>query len=202
VMEQALRQDPGNPMGHIYLAMALDRAGQLPRAVEVYQDALRRGITTDIIYRRLGNLYLRLHELDKAVEVMDRASRINPTDLDNLRNLATAELQLGRVAEAEKTFKAITVQNDHYSAAYNGLGLVAIQSGDAEAARRDFEKAIELDSTQVEPVLNLGVLYERAGNKPLALRYYQQFLAKASPKDYGALISKVRATVRYMKSGD
>ena len=40
LMEQALRQDPGNPLGHVYLAMALERAGQSERAVEVYQDAI------------------------------------------------------------------------------------------------------------------------------------------------------------------
>ena len=201
LMKQALRQDPGNPLGHVYLAMALERAGLLERAVEVCQDAINRRIFTDMIYARLGKLYLRLHELDKSVDVMSRANQINPTDLDNLRNLGTAQLQLGRGDEAEKAFKAITLQNDHYSAAYNGLGLVAIQRGDGDAARRDFEKAIELDSTEVEPLLNLGVLYDKAGNKPLALRYYQQFLEKASPKDYSALIPKVRSAVRDLKSG-
>jgi len=201
LMQQALRQDPGSPMGHIYLAMAWERAGQLERAVAVYQDAIDRHILTDIIYSRLGKLYLRLHELDKAVEVMNRSNQINPTDLDNLRNLGTAELQLGRVDEAERAFKAITVQNDHYSAAYNGLGLVAIQRGDADSARHDFEKAIALDSAEVEPLLNLGVLYDKAGDKPQALHYYQQFLAKASPRDYSALIPKVRAAVQDLKSG-
>ena len=201
LMEQALRQDPGNPLGHIYLATALERAGRLERAVEVYQDAIRQRIFTGIIYARLGKLYLRLHELDKAADAMSRANQINPTDLDNLRNLGTAELQLGHVNEAERAFKAIIIQNDHSSAAYNGLGLVAIQRGDADAARHDFEKAIELDSTTVEPLLNLGVLYDKAGDKTQALRYYQQFLEKASPKDYSALIPKVRAAVQDLKSG-
>ena len=199
LMEQALRQDPGNPLGYVYLAMAQERAGRFERAVEVYQDAINRHIFTDLIYARLGKLYLRLHQLDKAVDAMSRANQINPTDLDNLRNLGTAELQFGRAAEAEKAFQAINLQNDHYSAAYNGLGLVAIQRGDGDTARRDFEKAIELDSSEVEPLLNLGVLFDKAGNKPMALRYYQQFLAKASPQDYAALIPKVRAAVQDLK---
>jgi arylsulfatase A-like enzyme/Tfp pilus assembly protein PilF len=201
LMQGALRQDPGNPMGHVYLAMAWERAGELERAVGVYEDVISRHVLTDIIYSRLGKLYLRLHELDKAVNVMNRSNQINPTDLDNLRNLGTAELQLGHTAEAERAFKAIVLQNDHYSAAYNGLGLVAIQHGDADTARHDFEKAIELDSAEVEPLLNLGVLFDKAGDKPQALRYYQQFLAKASPKDYSALIPKVRAAVQDLKRG-
>jgi arylsulfatase A-like enzyme/Tfp pilus assembly protein PilF len=200
-MEEALRQDPGNPMAHVYLAMAEERAGRYERAVEVYQSAIDRHIFTDIIYSRLGKLYLRLHQLDKAVDAMTHARETNPTDLENWRNLGTAELQLGRVNEAEKAFKAITLQNDRYSAAYNGLGLVAIQRGDGDAARANFEKAAALDPSEVEPLLNLGVLFDKAGNKPLALRYYQQFLEKASPKDYSALIPKVRAAVQDLKNG-
>ena len=200
-MEQALRQDPGNPMGYVCLAMADERAGRYDRALAVYQEAIQRHIFTDMIYSRLGKLYLRLHQWDKAVDAMTHAREANPTDLENWRNLGTAELQLGRVDEAERAFKAITVQNDHYSPAYNGLGLVAIQRGDGDAARRDFEKAVALDATEVEPILNLGVLYDKAGNKPMALRYYQQFLEKASPKDYGELIPKVRAAVQDLKNG-
>jgi len=49
--------------------------------------------------------------------------------------------------------------------------------------------------------LNLGVLYDKAGDKTQALSYYQQFLAKASAKDYSALIPKVRAAVQDLKSG-
>jgi len=173
LLEQALRLDPGNPVGRATLAMALERNGQLDRAVEVYQDAIKRGISTDIIYSRLGLLYVRLHKLDKALDAMLTANQINPTDLDNLRNLASAELLMGNLDEAQRSFKAITLQNDHDSGAYTGLGLVAMQRADGDAARRDFEKAIELDPSAADPLLNLGAVYQKAGDKPMALRYYQ-----------------------------
>jgi arylsulfatase A-like enzyme/Flp pilus assembly protein TadD len=200
-MEQAVRLDPDNPRARVDLAAAYERAGQFERAVEVYENAIKLHMLTEVIYSRLGKLYLRLHKLDKAVDAMTRAREIDPTNLDNVRNLGTAQLQLGHVDEAERAFKAIILQNDHHSAAYNGLGLVAIRRGDADTARHNFEKAIELDSTEVEPLLNLGVLYDKAGDKPQALRYYQRFLAKASPKDYRALIPKVRAAVQDLKRG-
>jgi Flp pilus assembly protein TadD len=181
--------------------MALERTGQVARAVAVYQDAINRGLSTDIMNARLGKLYLRLHQPDKAVDAMNRADQINPTDGGNLRALGYTQLQLGRVAEAEKVFKAIIIQNDHYSAAYNGLGLMAIKHGDREAACRDFEKAFELDPSDLEPLLNLGVFCETAGDKSMALYYYQESLNKASPKDYGDLIPKVRSAVQELKSG-
>jgi arylsulfatase A-like enzyme/Flp pilus assembly protein TadD len=200
-MEQAVRLDPGNPRARIDLAAAYERAGQYELAASVYEDGLKLHMLTDVIYSRLGKVYLRLHQLKKAVDAMTQAREIDPSNLDNLRNLGTAELQMGHVDEAERAFKAIILQNDRFAAAYNGLGVVAIQRGDSDAARADFEKAVQLNPSEAEPLLNLGVLYDKAGDKPQALHYYQQFLDRASPRDYGALIPKVRAAVQDLRRG-
>ncbi len=201
LMEDGLKRDPTNPLGMLYLATAFEKMGNWRRAVQVYQHAIDLKLASDQIYSRLGKAYLRLHQLDQAARAMARADEINPTDLDNLRNLATAYLQLNRVIEAEKTFRAILVQSDRYAAAYNGLGLVAIRRGDAESARRNFEKAVELDPTQVEPLLNLGVLYQKTGNKEQALHYLNLFLEKASPKEYGHMFPDVREAIRELRGG-
>ena len=111
---------------------------------------------------------------------MAYAAEINPTDLNILRNLGTAYLQLGRVDDATKAFKAIIVLNDHCSAARNGRGLVAIQRNDAQTARHDFEKAVQSGPDEAEPLLNPGVLYQKAGRCPEAVRCLRSFLLKAS----------------------
>jgi arylsulfatase A-like enzyme/Flp pilus assembly protein TadD len=196
MMQHALERDPTNALVHIYLATALEKTGQLERAVATYQHAVDLKLGTDQIYSRLGKVYLRLHQLDKAVDAMTRGMELNPTDLDNLRNLATAELELGRVSEAEKAFKAITTQNDRYAAAWNGLGLVAIRRDDAEEARRDFEKAIAADSNEPEALLNLGVLYQKAGNKQQAVLYLQKFLDTAPADNYSHMFPQVREAIR------
>ena len=195
-MERGLKLDPANPLGHLYLAIAFERTGQFERAIEVYEDAIRMNARTDQVYGRLGKDELRLGHLDKAVSAMARAAEINPTDLDNLRNLGTAYLQLGRADDADKAFKAITVQNDHYAAAWNGLGLLAVQRNDGDTARRDFEKALEFGPDEVEPLLNLGVLYQKAGNCSQAVPYFQRFLRKAAESDYGHLFPDVRDAIR------
>jgi len=201
LMAQGLKLDPPNPLSHIYLALAYERMGQFERAVQVYEEAIQMKLGTDQIYSRLGKDELRLNHLDKALSAMARGSEINPTDLDNLRNLGTAYLQLNRVEDAEKTFKAITVQNDKYAAAYNGLGLVAIRRGDAEGALRNFQKAIETGPDEVEPMLNLGLLYQKTGNKEQAIHYFELFLKKAPREDYAPLFPKVRDAIQGLRSG-
>jgi choline-sulfatase len=196
LMEQALKLDPSNPLCHVYQAAALERLGNYQRAARVYQDAITRNIASDMIYSRLGKVYVRLQQVDKAAAAMSRASEMNPTDLDNLRNLGMAYLQMRRPNDAERTFRAVLLQNDHYAAAWNGLGLVATQKDDLESARSHFLKAIEFDPGAVEPLLNLGLIYQREDNKERALFYFRQFLQKAPPKEYSHWFAQVRATIK------
>jgi arylsulfatase A-like enzyme/Tfp pilus assembly protein PilF len=200
-MEGAVRADSANPLARLYLATAYEKLRDWKRAIEVYRGAVEIGVATDQILTRLGKAYLRLHDLDKAIPAMEQASKINPTDLDNLRNLGIAYLQLKRVQDAEKAFRAILVQDDRYASAYNGLGLVAIQRGDGDAARTDFEKAVEYGPDEAEPLLNLGLLYQKAGNKEQALHYFQLFLEKAPREDYGNLFPDVREAITELRQG-
>jgi tetratricopeptide (TPR) repeat protein len=200
-MEEAVGIDPANPLARLYLATAYERQKDWRRVIQTYRGAVEIGVARDQILSRLGKAYLRLNDLNNAVPAMEQASKINPTDLDNLRNLGTAYLQLQRLTEAEKAFKAILVQDDRYAAAYNGLGLVAVQHGDGDTARPNFEKAIELDSEQVEPLLNLGVLYQKTGNREEALRYLTMFVEKAPPDHYGELLPQVREAIQELRHG-
>ena len=195
VMEEALKRDPRNPTSHLFLAYTYEKMQNFARAIQVYQHAIDSRVGADQMYSRLGKDALRLHQLDKAIAAMVRAYQINPADLDNLRNLGTAYLQVGRMDDAEKTFKAITVQNDSYAAAWNGVGLVAIQRNDANSARDDFEKALEVGPDEVEPLLNLGLLYKKAGDNRQAVRYFEMFLAKAPKSQYGAMFPDVREAI-------
>src|SRR5207237_123164 len=103
-------------------------------------------------------------------------------------------LELHRIDDAERAFKAITLENDRYAAAYNSLGLVAIQRDDSGAARRNFERAIEVGPEEVELLLNLGVLYQKAGQKQQALHYLSLFLEKAPREQYGEMMVSVPAS--------
>ncbi len=196
LMEEGLQRDPQNPTSHLFLATAYEKSKNYARAIQVYQNAIDRNLVTDQMYSRMGRDELRLHQLDKAIEAMVRANQMNPTDLDNLRNLGTAYLQMSRLDDAEKAFKAITVQNGSYPAAWNGLGLVAIQRNDANSARGDFEKALEVGPDEVEPLLNLGLLYKKAGDNSQAVHYFEAFLAKAPKSQYGTMFPDVREAIR------
>ena len=200
LMEQGYRLDPTNPRGHIYLATAYEQMGQYPRAIRVLQHALDVKLETDKIYSRLGIDYLHLNHLDKAIEAMTQASRLNPTDVNNLLNLGMAYFRLGRVDDAEKAFRAITAQNDRYAPAHNGLGLVAVERQDTETARREFEKALEVNPDDLNSLLDLGILYQKTGDNKQALHYLQLFLSKVPRGQFADQIPAVREAIQELKS--
>jgi choline-sulfatase len=201
IMERAVEKDNANPLARLYLASAYERMRDWRRAIETYRGAVDIGVAGDQILSRLGKAYIRVHDLEKGVAAMEQAGRANPTDLDNFRNLGIAYLEMRRLPDAEKAFRAILVQDDHYAAAYNGLGLVAVQRGDAETARTNFARAIEVNPDEVEPLLNLGLLYQKTGNRELAIRYYTRFLEKAPRQDYGHLVPQVREAIEELRHG-
>ena len=200
VMEQAMRVDPTNPRGHLYLGTAYERMGQYQRAIQVYQHAIEAKVRTDRVYARMGVDYLHLQQFDKAINAMGQAHRLNPNDLNNLLNLGMAYLQLGRVKEAEKSFRDITAQNDRFSAAYNGLGLMAVQRGDAETARRQFEQAIEVNPNEVKSLLDLGILYQQTGRPQQALHYLELFVSKAPKGQFAQQLPAVRETIQELRA--
>jgi choline-sulfatase len=199
IAEQGLRLDPTNPRCHLYLATAYEQTGQYQRAIEVFQHALEVKVETDKVYSRLGIDYLHLRHLDKAVEAMAHANRLNPMDLNNLLNLGMAYFQLGRVDDAENAFRAITAQNDRYAAAHNGLGLVAIERRDTETARREFEKAVEVNPNEVKSLLDLGILYQHTGDREQSLHYLQLFMSKVPRGQYTDQLPAVREAIRELK---
>jgi len=111
---------------------------------------------------------LRVNDLDNAIVAMETAASKNSTDLDNLCNLGTAHLLQKRPTEAEKAFKAICFRMI-VTPQPQRVGLAAVQRGDVDTARSNFEKAIELDPKQVEPMLHWGALQDK-GDRQQALQ--------------------------------
>lgn len=192
MLRQALTADPTNPTVYYHLGDEYGKAGRHKEAFKLYRDGISRGIRTGWIFSRLGWLYLQQGNKDEAIASYERAAQLNPSDCESLSDLATAYLETGKVADAERVYKWSLATGEEYAPAYNGLGLVAIQKQDLPAARGHFEKAVQLDPDLLEAQLNLGRIYKIMGAKARARACFKAFLAKASPAEYGEIIPKVR----------
>jgi arylsulfatase A-like enzyme/tetratricopeptide (TPR) repeat protein len=192
LLERALKEDPTNPSIYHQLGGEYENAGRYDEALKLYESALQRGIEDGRLHSRIADLYLRKGQKDKAIPEYEKAARINPTDLESQTNLATAYLENGRVNDAERVFNWVLTNDAENAAATNGLGLIAIQRRNFDGARTDFERAIQLDPDLVEAQMNLGLLYEMAGDRVRARAHFEAFLAKAPAAQYADVIPKVK----------
>jgi choline-sulfatase len=192
LLRQALKQDATNPTLYYSLGRNCERAGRYAEAIDVYRTAIRNGVESGWLRSRIGDFLVRSGRKTEAIPEYERAIRLDPADTGTQANLATAYVETGRLEDAERVFKGIIRIDDTHAAAYNGLGVIAIQRQDAMAARGYFEKTVQLDPNLLEAQLNLGILYRMAGESARARTCFESFLAKASPKEYGEMIPKVR----------
>jgi choline-sulfatase len=195
-LERILNDDPANPLIYGKLGACYQRTAQFAKAADVYRRAIQSKADTDQTHAELGNIHVRRGELVQAVASMEEAAEMNLANLQNLTNLATAYLDLGRLAETERVLKAILTQSERHSMAQNLYGILEIQRGDGNRARVRFEKAIELNPELSEAYMNLGLLAEKAGQPQIAIDYYKKFLARARLKEHREYIPKVRAAIQ------
>ncbi len=192
LLRKALDKDPQNPSLYYQLGGRLEKNDYYDEAMRLYRAALAKGIASGRLHSRLADLLLRRGQKEAAIAEYEKAAQINPVDLDSQNNLATAYLEKGRVADSERTFKWILANDAGYAAAQNGMGLVSIQKQDYQAARGYFERAAQLNPELVEVHMNLGLLYEMAGDRARARSSFETFIAKASPAQYGSVLPRVR----------
>jgi choline-sulfatase len=192
LLQQAVDEDPKDPSLYHQLGGELEKAGRYSEALQLYQTALHRGVDNGRLHSRIADLSLRAGEKDRAIAEYEKAAQFNPGDLDSQMNLATAYLETGRIPDSERVFKWILTTDPDSAAAQNGLGLIAIQRQDGTSAKAHFERAVQLNPDLLEAQLNLGLLYKMAGDRARARACFEAFLAKASRRQYGEIIPKVK----------
>ena len=198
MLRQALAGDATNPSLYFYLGAEYEKAGRFDQAMLVYQDAQKQNIRSGRLFSRMGDLYLRGGNRPAAIAAYEKAAQFNPSDVESQANLATAYLEEGKVADAERCFRwVLTIEEN--ATAYNGLGLIAIQRQDSAAARENFERAVALDPNLLEAQLNLGLLYKMAGDLPRAKACFETFVAKAPRARYAKIIPQVKQELQAMQ---
>jgi arylsulfatase A-like enzyme/Flp pilus assembly protein TadD len=199
LLRKTLEHDPKDPTLYESLADQYEAAGRYRDAIQVCHEALRHAALNGLILSRLANLYLRTGNLKEAIAYYQQAEQQNPLDVEGQNDLATAYLQSGQTANAERVFRWVLAVQP-YAPAYNGLGIIADKRNDIAAARRNFEKAVQLSPTYVEGQLNLGIVCMQAHDLPCARNAFRAFVANA-PKNYGPELGQAKAALAHMGNG-
>jgi tetratricopeptide (TPR) repeat protein len=165
-----------------YYGVALQRAGQPDDALNAYSRAL--DLDRDLIEARLnlGILFLEQNKPDEAKAEFTAYTLRRPNDPIGWLKLGSAQLRLGEIVPAERSFSAVLALKTSDAEAYNGLGLARIQRVRPREAAQFFTAAMQARPNFAAAILNLAAVnQEYLHDNKTALENYRAYLA-LSPK--------------------
>lgn len=184
---------PARPEFYYELAEAYAKSSNYADAIHYYDEALRRDPHFHPAASGLGVALIRAGNLDRAAEVLEKASAESPENIDVLTNLGEVYLEQHKPEAAQRLLtQALGLDADN-AQAQNLLGLALIGAQDLTGAERAFRAALAIQPELSDARQNLGNLL--AGREGYAeARYQFEKAIEANPNNaetrdrYGLLL--------------
>jgi arylsulfatase A-like enzyme/Tfp pilus assembly protein PilF len=189
------------------LGLALLGAGEVDWALELYRKATVLSPESPAVWLNLGGAYFALGRYDEALESFEKAVALDKTFALGWSNIGQVHLMRltgdNRQATADAALgyfdKAIALE-PKLAVAWNGRASVALMTGQADRAIRDYERAIELDPGLLDAYINISVALRDQGRYAEALKHLAACKAKLYPRlaagdreEIDRLIAEVKA---------
>lgn len=100
----------------------------------------------------VGHRLMAAGEYELALKAYYRAAAEQGATVDVLSAIGSADLRLGRLGQAESTLRRALKVDGTFVPAWNNLGVVLMEKGDAAEASRVFQTAFALDSGQSDEI--------------------------------------------------
>lgn len=186
--EKALKADPNFTRAYVALALLSiesassernERTRAIARARELMAEAEKRGGARDPeVAVELGQVYMKLGERDRALEILNTALRLNASNLDARMGLADYYLGAGnskKAAELLKPFEDSDVDDTELRIL---LARVFRAEGHYERAVDQFDKLAEADPKNAEYLYERGLTYFLWKNYPTSKQNFLDAYAK------------------------
>lgn len=154
---------------------------QYAQAVLEYQDALRHDTTSNIIYLQLGRSYLNLGKIEPAIEVLQKAKKLDPNDQETRQLLAHLYLVSGNTKNSLQEYKYL-YQNDpdNIDISYKYAGLLLKETEKTDKVQQILQKVLKQDPDQIPALEELAKIQLEKGNIDSARTYFDK-LVKLDP---------------------
>lgn len=133
--------------------------------------ALRMDSTNVNLRLRLGDLYYRTMQVDKASDQFDMAARLDPSNTSALLKQAEIQLVLRNYAKSMDLVNDALRKDQHAAHGYFLKGWIHMETGDTALALSSFRTAVEQNAQDYGAYIMLGKI-SAAKRDPLAEQYY------------------------------
>lgn len=152
--------------------------------------------------KQMGEKFLAAGDISQALKFLTWGEKKRPNDPVIHYDLGLAYSSRGLPAEAALHFEKAISLKPNYSEAYNAMGALCAERGQADKAEQYFQKALAnpIYDTPHFVMFNLGRLYEKKGEYDLALRQYQE--AVRLQPNYGLAYYRMGQVLESMRRAD
>ena len=150
--------------------------GDLPKAESIYRQILDTDPNHYISLHMLGVIAHEVGKNDVAVELITKATALEPGYTEAYNNLGIAFHHQGNFEQAITSYhKAIAIVPD-FAEVHNNLGVALVATSKLEEAVASYEKAVALKPEYAEGFNNLGNAYRSLGRQQDAIRSCEKAL--------------------------
>lgn len=137
----------------------------------------------------LGMLYFYNEQDSLALVTLNEVCRRSPRLIAGRENRARVLLSMGRDADAYKDYSAVIAIDSINTQARFYHGLIALYSGQADTAQRDFEVLKRVVPEATDTYLAMGTLYSMTGRDTEALYYLRKLVERTPAAEYYAMLA-------------
>ncbi|HKO98149.1 MAG TPA: tetratricopeptide repeat protein [Pyrinomonadaceae bacterium] len=142
--QKATSLSPSQADAHYNLAYVYQQMGQLSQAENAYRAALQVRPTYIEPRINLASVLSQQGRQAEAIEQLELVRTVAPSHATMLHILGEAYLKLQRYPDAIKVLNQLASVNQQHQFVHTNLGLAYEGSGNIEAARQSFQKAVEV----------------------------------------------------------
>lgn len=172
------------------------RAGDLPRAHDLYRQVLVQDPQNIDALNALGVISLRTGRTDHAEKYFRGALTVSPKDATAVSQLLLLYSE-GDMITAEARLLHLIAEQPNIAAAHFALGNLLSRQRRWSEAQQAFFQALTLDNNNPDVLYNLAVSLDQMRQSKLAQQYYEQaaLASKERPASFDAAVAKNRADV-------
>jgi Flp pilus assembly protein TadD/predicted AlkP superfamily phosphohydrolase/phosphomutase len=182
LVERALQVDPSSTGALSQLAELKRAQGDLDEAVRLFEEALRIDDSLPSLSLGYGDVLQRARRFPEAERAFESVLELDPDSFKARYNLGVTYGRQGRTSDAVAMYEeALEVAPEHPEAvkAHNNLGVIDLERGEIDGARRHFEAAVRASAGHFESRHNLALIYLDDGRLEDAIKLLEDAAAMA-----------------------
>jgi tetratricopeptide (TPR) repeat protein len=172
----AVNKEPEGATPHNQLGAAYTDLGDIAKALEQFQIAVRINPEYPDAYANIGLLYYKTNQVDRAIEYFHQALRLKPASPETHNNIGLAYASLGKLDQAVASFQESLRLKSGQPGVYNNLGEVYEKMGLLDQAIEEYRTALRLQADNAEAYNHLGIAFAKKRLVDEALGYFQEAL--------------------------